>query len=87
MEVKVIIFGLLAVAALLVLLQFVARPVKLLWKLVLNSAAGLALLLLFNFFGAWFGASLPINLVTILLVGFLGLPGMAVLLCVQFFIL
>lgn len=87
MEIKFIIGGLLAVAALLVLLQFVTRPLRLLWKLVLNSAAGLALLLIFNFFGAWFDITLPVNLVTVLLTGFLGLPGMAVLLCAQFFIL
>jgi len=77
----------LAILFLLVLLYFIAqvfmKPVKLLWKLLINSLIGLVLLVLVNFLGGYFSFSLPINIISVLVAGFLGIPGILVLICFQ----
>jgi len=59
--------------------RVIFAPLRLVFKLLINSAIGLFLLLLINFLGSPFSFSLPINLVTVLVSGFLGLPGVILL--------
>jgi len=77
----------MAALFLLVILYLVAqvfmKPIKLLWKLLFNSAVGLILLLVVNYIGGYFHFSLPINIITVLIAGFLGLPGILLLVCFQ----
>lgn len=63
--------------------QVIMKPIKLLWKLVLNSAIGLVLLMLVNYGAANYGFALPINAITVLVAGFLGIPGILLLVCFQ----
>ncbi len=63
--------------------QVIMKPLKLLSKLIINSVIGLVLLLLVNYGAARFGFVLPINLITILVAGFLGIPGILLLICFQ----
>lgn len=63
--------------------QILVKPVKLLWKLLLNSLIGLLLLLAVNYIGAYYDFSLPINIITVLVAGFLGIPGVFLLICFQ----
>ena len=63
--------------------QVIIKPVKLLWKVGINSVIGLVLLLLVNYGAARFGFVLPINFITILVAGFLGIPGILLLICFQ----
>ncbi len=67
-----------AVMALL-LVRVLLMPVKLLWKLLANSAAGFACLWLLNAVAAFTGVLFPMNAATVLVAGSLGLPGMALL--------
>lgn len=65
-----------AVIALFVILKLLAWPFKKMIKMAINVAIGVALLFVFNHFGmAWFGFSVPINWITALVVGLLGIPG------------
>lgn len=77
----------IAVLFLLVILYIVAqvfiKPVKLLWKLLLNSALGLVLLLIVNYLASYFDFSLPVNIISVLIAGFLGIPGVILLICLQ----
>lgn len=77
----------IAAVVLLVVLFFIGqvlvKPVKLLWKLLLNSLIGLLLLLAVNYIGAYYAFSLPINVITVLIAGFLGIPGVFLLICFQ----
>lgn len=77
----------MAALFLLVILYLVAqvfmKPIKLLWKLLFNSAVGLVLLLVVNYIAGYFDFSLPINIITVLIAGFLGLPGIFLLVCFQ----
>jgi len=65
-----------AIIALVIIVKILAWPIKKIIKLSINIAIGVALLFIFNSFGAaWLGIVLPINWITALLVGLLGIPG------------
>nr|WP_277999048.1 pro-sigmaK processing inhibitor BofA family protein [Moorella sulfitireducens] len=55
------------------------KPLKLIFKIVFNSLFGLLLLWAFNFFGSYFNFLIPLNWLTVLIAGFLGLPGLILL--------
>jgi inhibitor of the pro-sigma K processing machinery len=59
------------------------KPIKLLWKIILNSVIGLVLLMVVNYLGAYFAFNLPINIITVLIAGFLGIPGILLLVAFQ----
>ena len=67
----------------LVLLYFlgyiILSPFTLLMKFVLNSFLGAAVVVVINLIGQNFGVTIPLNPATALIVGFLGLPGVALL--------
>jgi inhibitor of the pro-sigma K processing machinery len=63
--------------------QLIMKPLNLVWKLIINSIIGLVLLLLTNYIGAYFSFSLPLNILTVLISGFLGVPGILLLVCFQ----
>lgn len=52
-------------------------PMRLMWRLLAGSLLGGGALLLINRFGALFGYALPVNPLTALLSGVLGVPGVA----------
>lgn len=65
-----------ALIALIIIVKIFAWPLKKIIKLAINIAIGVALLFLFNMFGAaWFGILIPVNWITALIVGLLGIPG------------
>ncbi|MBC7344581.1 MAG: pro-sigmaK processing inhibitor BofA family protein [Clostridia bacterium] len=55
------------------------RPMKLILKVLYSSVLGLILLWMVNIVGAYWGFFIPVNWLTILLVGFLGLPGLVLI--------
>ncbi len=63
--------------------QLVMKPVKLLGKVLVNSIIGLILLMLVNYGGTYIDFQLPINIITILVAGFLGIPGILLMICFQ----
>lgn len=58
-------------------------PIKIIGKLIVNGILGGILLLVFNLIGGIFGLNLIINPVTAIVVGFLGIPGVILLLILQ----
>ncbi|WHH57105.1 pro-sigmaK processing inhibitor BofA family protein [Petroclostridium sp. X23] len=74
----------------LILLYFVGWillvPLKIVIKLLYNSILGGIALVIINFFGGFIGVHVGINPLTALIVGVLGIPGMALLLLLQFFL-
>ena len=65
-------------------LRIIAMPVRLTVKLLLNSACGFICLWLLNWISGFTGIFFPINPVTAVIAGFLGLPGIGVLAVAQF---
>lgn len=62
-------------------------PLRLVIKLLFNAAVGGLLLWFANLLGRYIGVSIPINPITALLAGFLGIPGVVLVVAVQYFIL
>ena len=58
--------------------------VKLIWKIAINSLSGFVCLWLLNLASGITGIVFEINFITTLLVGFLGVPGIILLLIGQF---
>ncbi|MBP3674345.1 MAG: pro-sigmaK processing inhibitor BofA family protein [Oscillospiraceae bacterium] len=68
---------------LFVLIRVMLLPIRLIWKLLINSACGFACLWLLNWISGFTGVYFPINIVTAAIAGFLGLPGIGLLALVQ----
>ena len=72
-----------ALALLAVALRVFSTPLKLILKVGLNTLLGLLALALLNATSAFTGLSLGVNLFNALVVGVLGVPGLGLLLLVQ----
>ncbi len=75
MEKTVLLFAI--TAASLVLLRLAVVPLKLLAKVLLHGVLGVLCLWLMNSAAGFTGICFPINAITALLTGYLGLPGIA----------
>ncbi len=69
------------------LLYIIARlllvPVKLIIRLIGSALVGGVLLIIFNLLGSLWGIKIGINIITALVVGFLGIPGLVMIIIVQ----
>ena len=81
-------FAAIFITALLIfgLLRLIALPIRWGIKILLNSACGFLCLFLLNTISGFTGIYFPINYVTVVIAGFLGLPGIGALALVQFFL-
>jgi len=77
--IQLILAGVFLLFLVYLLGSILLKPLKLVFKIILNSIFGLLLLWAFNFFGAYFNFFIPLNWLTILIAGFLGLPGLVLL--------
>lgn len=65
----------LTVIAVIIIAKILSWPFKKIMKLILNIILGLILILIVNTFGAGIGLHIPFNIVTALVAGILGVPG------------
>ena len=65
-------------------IRFLFSQVRLIWKIAVNSLSGFLCLWLLNLASGITGIVFEINFITTLLVGFLGVPGIILLLVGQF---
>jgi len=74
----------------IILLYIIGRmffmPIKLVFKLIYNGLLGGAMLWVVNFIGSQVGFMIAINPLTALVAGFLGLPGVILLILFKLFI-
>ena len=64
-------------------LRLCAAPLGLAWKIIVNTISGFLCLWLLNLISGFTGLLFPINAVTALIAGFLGLPGISLLAALQ----
>ena len=84
-----IFYTLLLIAGILVaiyvLIRILAAPIKKIFKLLINAVCGFALLFAANFIGGFFNFSIPVNILTCVIAGAFGIPGVIFLVVVVFF--
>ncbi|NLV86371.1 MAG: SigmaK-factor processing regulatory BofA [Clostridiales bacterium] len=82
------LIGIIALVVLVFLLfplfKLLRTPIKWAFKLLLNAAFGFIALIVLNFFGSLVGLHIAISWLSAILVGVLGLPGVILLLLVQY---
>lgn len=78
--------GIILVGALAVylLIKLIVTPIRWIKKLLINSLVGFVVLFFLNFAGNLIGISLGINWFNALVVGFLGTPGVVLLLLLKY---
>ena len=70
-----ILLGAAVIVAIYVLIKIIASPIKKIFKLLLNAVCGLLLLFIANFIGGFFNFAIPVNLLTCIIAGAFGIPG------------
>ncbi len=83
LELSTIVAFAVGIIALYVLGLLLVIPIKIIIKLMINGVIGGITLFLVNLVGGIFGLSIGINPVTALIAGFLGFPGVVILLILQ----
>ena len=78
-----IVYALVGLALLFLIIKLLKWPLKIL----INGILGIILLYIANIVGSYIGFVLPINAISALIAGFLGIPGIIFLVLFQFFIL
>ena len=84
MDFSVIVVIAAIVLAVIVVLRILAKPIRFIFKLLINTVLGFVLLWLVNFFGGGLGIALELSLLNALVVGLLGIPGVLLLLAIHF---
>lgn len=69
------------------LFKLLKRPLMWLIKFLLHALLGYIFLFMFNFIGAWFGLGLTLNWFNAAVVGVCGVPGVIILLILEYLIL
>ena len=77
-----IVYALVGLALLFLIIKLLKWPLKIL----INGILGIILLYIANIVGSYIGFVLPINAISALIAGFLGIPGIIFLVLFQFFI-
>ena len=72
-----------AVMVLCIILKIISIPVKIIVKLLINALIGGVVLFLINLTGL---ITLNITWITALIVGFLGIPGVIIVILIQYFL-
>ena len=83
MDVNIILAFIFGLMVLYLLARILVYPMRILAKIVGNSLVGGVVIILFNVLGGVVGLSVGVNILSALVVGFLGIPGLITLLIVQ----
>ncbi|NLZ93765.1 MAG: pro-sigmaK processing inhibitor BofA [Firmicutes bacterium] len=86
LELNTVVAAIFALFALYYLLKMLAAPARFLLRVLLTGAMGAVIILVFNLVGGLFQINIGVNAITALLVGYMGLPGLALLVAVQKFL-
>lgn len=84
MGVEVFLAYIFGIMMLFLVAKLLLIPIKIVWKLIVNAVIGGITLILINFLGAFLGVYIPINIITALITGLLGVPGVVLILILQY---
>lgn len=74
----------LTIIAVIIIAKIFTWPLKKILKLLLNIAVGLVMILLVNVFGESIGLHIPFNIITAIVAGSLGIPGVIALIVINY---
>jgi inhibitor of the pro-sigma K processing machinery len=86
MDIKMLLVYFACVIAIFIIGKILFVPLKMIFKLILNSILGGILIWLINLVGITWGLHIGINVITMLTVGLLGVPGAVLLTVLAIFI-
>lgn len=77
--------GIIIIIAILALVVFIIlrKPIKIIFKLILNTVIGFLALFVINYLGSFIGISIAVNWINAVIVGVLGVPGVALILLLK----
>jgi inhibitor of the pro-sigma K processing machinery len=84
-EIGILLAYAFGIFALYVVGYMLLAPVKILLRLLINSVAGALAILAVNWIGAAWGLHISLNVLSALIVGFLGVPGAVLLVAYHYF--
>ena len=82
---QTVLLGAGVIVAIYVVLRMLAVPLKMIFNLVINAVIGYMMLFVANLVGGFFDFSIPIDLLTCLIAGVFGVPGVIFLVVVLIF--
>lgn len=77
--------GIIITVAILALIVFIIlkKPIKIIFKLILNTIIGFLALFAINYLGAFIGITIAVNWINAVIIGVLGVPGVALILLLR----
>lgn len=84
MGIDVIFAYIFGIMMLFLVAKLLLIPLKIVWRLGINAIVGGIALLIINFIGGFFGLKIDINIITALVTGILGAPGVVMILILQY---
>jgi inhibitor of the pro-sigma K processing machinery len=86
LELNVIIAYAFGIVLIYLVGRMLTMPIRIVFKLIYNGIVGGVMLWIVNFVGAYFNFTIGINPITALVAGFLGIPGVILLILFKLFI-
>lgn len=83
---KIVLIFIACIAILVVFGKSFAWPMKLITKLIINSALGALLIFIINLVGTSFNFHIGLNVINSVIVGILGIPGAVLLILIKIFV-
>ena len=87
MGIDVIFAYIFGIVVLFLIAKLLLLPIKIIWKLFVNALIGGIALIILNFIGGYFGLHIDINIITALVTGILGAPGVVMILILQYILI
>lgn len=87
MDPLIVISLLVCMIVILLIVGAPMKPIRFFGQMFVKLVIGILLLFVLNVFGSFFDYSLPINFVTAAISGFLGIPGILLLVAIGYFII
>lgn len=86
MDIKILLIYVACIIGIMLIGKIFIIPIKIIIKLIINSILGAILLYLINLIGVMWGLHIGINLITVIIVGVLGIPGAILLAILSIFL-
>ncbi|MCX7749098.1 MAG: pro-sigmaK processing inhibitor BofA family protein [Clostridia bacterium] len=83
-QITTLITYILGIIILFFVARFLVEPLKILFKVLYKGVIGFIVLSIINAIGGLFSFHIAVNVVTLLIVGFLGVPGVILLILLKY---